>query len=261
MSRKSEARLKRDRRGTPKKDEVAYQRRDYDKKVDLFFKKDMLLNQLKREGPKIARSFDKLAKRQLKEASVLVATTYGILSSHLYKQDDQGSSATCARLISQASNSFIASVELARHGFLIQHGAMSRSIVETLATALVLVLDPSNLQKFHDGKLKSSKCIGPASKALPIIGQNWGMLSKQFVHIGPFHARLEMPQAFTPGSQELSFVNNSILLNAWLLYVITELVFHQEIHCLYWRAEGSGVVFDPTKEGKEWLEWFDKISV
>jgi len=256
MTKKSKSRLARDQRKIPKKKEVAFTRVDHEKKLQIIFKSNMLTNQLQRDGPKIARSFDKILSKQLSEASRLVGLTTGLLSKHLFAPDDLGSRATTARLIASAINSYIASIEVARHGFPLQHGAISRSIVEVLASVIVIVTDGTALEKFHAGKLPSTKCIGQAKKSLPLIGPLWGFLSNEFVHVGSLHATLELPAPYTTADERLEFLSNSILLNSWLIYVVTELVFHDEVWCVYWKSDEQGVTFSPTDEGNEWLDRF-----
>lgn len=256
MTRKSVSRRKRDRNKLPSSRSVAFRRLDHSKSLEILFKDDMLLNQLQRDGPKIARSFDKALKKPLQEASRLLSMTMGILSKHLFAPDDRSSRATTARLVANAVNSYIASVEVARHGYPLQHGTMSRSIVEALATVIVIVTNPAALGEFHDGQLSSSKCVGQAKKTLPLIGPLWGMLSNEFVHIGLLHANLEFPKRFSPKDERLEFVADSIVLNAWLLYVVTELIYHDEVWCIYWKKVGHGVIFEPTLEGQDWLDRF-----
>lgn len=159
MTKKSHARNKRDLQGIPKFEEIAHIEIDYERKQSIIIKKDLLVNQIKREGPKIARSFDKLTKKEIAECSRILANVQGMLMRHLPHIDDTGSKATCARLLSSATGSYIASIEVARHGYPRQYGTLARMVVETLATTIALVTNSTALKDFHDGKLKSTKCV------------------------------------------------------------------------------------------------------
>jgi hypothetical protein len=60
MTRKSRARLDRDQQGIPRQDKIAHVEVDRKSKTQFILTNDMLVNQIQREGLRIARSFDKL---------------------------------------------------------------------------------------------------------------------------------------------------------------------------------------------------------
>jgi hypothetical protein len=257
MTQKSRARLNRDQQGIPRQDKIAHVEVDHNRKTRFILTNDMLVNQIQREGPRIARSFDKLTKSEIAECSKVFSSVQGILLRHLPRVGDNGSKSTSARLLSSAASSYIASIEVARHGFPRQYGALARMVVETVATVLVIALAsrPEALEQFHSGKLKSTKCVTWASEALPILGPLWGMLSNEFVHIGLGHSTLEMPTKYSFNDEALGFITNSMMSTIWLLYVVTELVYSDEItDLLYWKRSGEGVVFDPSPEGANWMD-------
>ncbi|WP_458790495.1 hypothetical protein [Yoonia sp. MH D7] len=129
MTKKSDGHLRRDSKGLPTRKDIAHIRIDHEKNLQIIIKKNMLINQIQRDGPKIARSFDRLTKTEIEKCSELVARCSGILLEHLPSVDDKGSKATSARLLSSAINSFIASIEVARHGYPRQYGALARMVV------------------------------------------------------------------------------------------------------------------------------------
>ncbi|GAB5433949.1 MAG: hypothetical protein EpisKO_33190 [Epibacterium sp.] len=255
MTKKSKARLDRDRQGIPPKRNIAHIEIDHAKKVQFLLSSDMLVNQIQRDGPRIARSFDKLAKKELSESSKLFSLVQGMLFKHLTKVDDNGFKATSARLLSNATNSYVASLEVGRHGFPRQYGTLARMVVEALATVLALGTKPEALAEFHAGKLESTKCITWAKKTLPILPPLWGMLSNEFVHIGRGHATLDMPKRYTSDDEALGFILKSMITMAWLLQVVTELVYADEITDLkYWKRSGGGWIFTPSADAIKWME-------
>jgi len=255
MTRKSRSRLERDRQGIPRRENISKVVLDHERKQRFILTNDMLINQLQRDGPRVARSFDKLMKTELVECSKLFSSVQGMLLRHLPRVDDEGFKATSARLLSSAANSYVASIEVARHGFPRQHGALVRMVIETLATVVVLATKPEALAQFHSGKLSSSKCVSWANKSLPLLGPLWGMLSNEFVHIGLGHSTLEMPSKYSADDEALSFLRTSLVSSSWLLHMVTELVFSDETpELLYWTRSGDKVVFDPSTEGARWMD-------
>jgi hypothetical protein len=88
-----------------------------------------------------------------------------------------------------------ASIEVARHGYPRQYGAIARVLIETLATVIVIAVKAGALEVFHSGTLDSTKCITWSKAVLPPLGQYWGMLSNEFVHIGKTTQK-SSPQSF-----------------------------------------------------------------
>lgn len=257
MTKKSFDRKQRDANSIPKQEDVAAINFDQENNRFLFLKKNMLENQLYREGPRIARSFDKIAKPHIKEVSAIFAATQGMILRHLPRLDDDGYRATSARLLASAANSFIASIEVARHGYRRQFGMIGRSLIETLATTVVLKIRPNAVEEFHAGKLPSTDCVGWAKKAFPPIGQYYGMLN-DFVHIGPKHSLLEPPALYKDDDAALPFILSVIRSNVWTMFVLTEFVFHDEIDDLkFWRlVNDNALTYDPSDAMSAWSGQF-----
>ncbi len=135
---------------------------------------------------------------------------------------------------------------------------MARNIVETLATILHIAVEPDGLKNFHADKLQSTKSITSAKKVLPPFGQLYGMLSKSFVHINKAHAGLEPIVGYEKDEEPLAFIISTLRANAWLIYVVTELVFHDEILTpRYWRSLGHGAfTYDPSDAERAWQKEF-----
>ncbi len=217
---------------------------DHQRKRKIVITKGILVNQILREGPQIANSFDHLTGGDVRAISA-------VLAEENYKP-------TCARLLSSATTSFMASLEVARHGFRRPYGALARIIIETLATVLHISVEPTALSQFNAGSLQSTRSIAAAKKVLPPFGRQYGMLSEQFVHINKSHAGFEPIVSYQKDEAALGFIVSSLKSNAWLIYVVAELVFHSEISSpRYWRKVGTGAfVYDPSEDECRRLKQF-----
>ncbi|WP_376743578.1 hypothetical protein [Ensifer canadensis] len=246
------------RRRMPKKENITAIVVDKQLKKVMFVTKDMLTNQLYRDGPRIAASFDELARGAVRECSEVMSIAQAMLIRHLPNIEDKGSEATCARLLFSAAHSYVAAIEAARKGYPREFGALMRLIVETIATVLAIAIDGGpTLEKFHKGKLEATKCMGIAKKALPFLGQLNGSLSNNFVHISALQNSVDGPTLYTKGDQRLDFVITTMKLMAMLLDIVTEVIFATDIeNHRYWKREGEGWTFEPTNETREWMEKF-----
>jgi hypothetical protein len=258
MTKKTPSRLARDRRSVPKRENIASITVDEKRKQILITTKDMLINQLHRDGPRIAKSFDRLAQLHIADCSYVLGRVQGVLIQHLPRLDDNGFEATASRLLYSATTSYIASIEVARHGFPRQYGAVAIVMIETLATVLILATKKGALETLHAGKLESAKCVGWSKSVLPPIAQYWGMLSNSFVHIGTGHARFEgIAKYLDKDDDALIFVVSTLRGNIWLLDIVTDLVFSSEnTDRRYWARNGQEAKFDPTPEVNEWVDQF-----
>jgi hypothetical protein len=257
VSRQSRRRAVRRREKLVASGNIASARIDPEKQRVVFTTKDMILNQLSRDGPKIRRSFDQVSRNDLAACSALFGAAQGLVTRHLHRLDDARYKATVSRLFSSASYTYLASIEVARHGYRRQYGILARTFVETIATIIALSHVPTALNEFHAGTLRSTKCIGWASKVLPPLGRYYGMLSEEFVHVGPAHAAFEQLSPYSPNDQALSFIIGSLRGGVWMLYLAAELAFHEEVQFpRYWKAAGGGVAYDPSDEERQWMSDF-----
>ena len=219
--------------------------------------KDMLINQINRDGPKIAKSFDKIISKEIGEISELFSISSSLLRRHL-KPNNSEFKPTCAGLLSSCQTTFLASIEVARHGFRLPYGTLSRQIVETVCTILDLAMEESSLSKFHDGKLQSTKSVTKAKKIIPSIGEIYGMYSNEFTHINKNHSHFNPVTTYEEDAPEISFIIPSIKSNCWMIYVISELIFHSDVQQpRYWKSDGEkGYNFIPSDEEAAWAEKF-----
>jgi hypothetical protein len=244
-------------RTLPAKENVAALLLDRENKRAVVVTKDILVNQILRDGPIIAKSFDRLTEKDIGAISSVLADAISIIFPHVVV-DTEDYKPTCARLLASATTAFMASLEVARHGFRRPYGAMARNIIESLATVLHIVVEPTALSQFNAGTLQSTKSITAAKKVLPPFGRQYGMLSDLFVHINKSHASFEPIVSYEKADTALGFIVSSLRSNAWLIYAVAELVFHDEIPApRYWRNVGpSAFVYDPSDTERNRLREF-----
>jgi hypothetical protein len=88
--------------------------------------------------------------------SEVIAASMGLMFRHMLF-DGETYKPTCATLLSSTITAFLASIEVARHGFRRPYGAMARNIMEGLATILHISVEPEALQNFSCGKSSIDK--------------------------------------------------------------------------------------------------------
>ncbi|GGF66868.1 hypothetical protein GCM10011332_21230 [Terasakiella brassicae] len=236
---------------------------DYQNKRVYAFTKDMVFNQLDRDCRKIEKSFDSFTKKDITAASELFGLSATIIAKQVFKSlDDQSLHHTCARLIFTASQTFLASVDNARRGFRRQHCSLARDFVELLSVVLHLVSQPSALEQFYSGKLKSPKAISTAKKFLPPFGEMYGLLSNHFVHVGVGAADFDPLIEYTIDDESLGFIVPNIKIMAWLMYVVAELVFYDEIpQPRYWKQViQNNYMYAPSAVELKWMKKFLSIK-
>lgn len=226
---------------------------DRESKRIVFISKDIVVNQIHRDGPKITASFDKLTKNEIEAISELVAASMSLIFRYVAESDGTFRS-TAAALLSSAVSTLIASIEVARHGFRRPYGAIARGIVETVCTVMHIATEPGALQDFLDDKLSSPKSISIAKKVFPPFGPMYGLLSNQFVHINSVHAKFEPTAVYAKDDDALPFIISTLKAHAWMIYVVTELAFHNEVkEPRYWKAAPTGgMIYDPSDEERRW---------
>jgi hypothetical protein len=229
---------------------------DRENKRTVFVTKDVLVNQLYRDGPKIAASFDKLAKEDIREISSVMGDAMSLLLRHL--GPEEGYKATCAALIFSALSTFVASIEVARHGHRRPYGSIARGIVEVLSTVIHIATEEGALAKFHEDKLQSTKSISVAKRAFPPFGPLYGMLSNHFVHINKSHGMFEPTVKFTEREEPFQFIISTMRAHVWLIYVVAELAFHEDLEeRRYWKSVSANELhYDPSDEERVWQAKF-----
>jgi hypothetical protein len=218
--------------------------------------KDTLQNQLHRDGPIIRKSFDKLSAAHVAECSAVLGGAHALIIRNLGR-GDTGYKTTAARLIWYALRTYMASIEVARHGYRRPYGVLARSVLETIATVVSIAIHPGTLEKFHAGTLQSTKCITSAKAVFPPLGSYYRMLSEEFVHIGKQHGALE-ELSYSSDDPALPFILGTLRANAWMIYVVAELVFFDNLtQPRYWvPLSGGRLAYAPSESERAWMAEF-----
>ncbi|MES2354672.1 MAG: hypothetical protein V4568_09790 [Pseudomonadota bacterium] len=228
------------------------------------FTDDMLLNQLRRDGPKIEESFDRLCADDLVRLSSLLSKANGLVYSGLAIATQEGDElrAACAQLLLNAANSFAAAVAVLRMGYVLQPGIIIRSLLEAVSTTLHLIQHPKDLAAYQNHTLQSPKTIAAAKKALPPFGQLYGHFSDSFAHIGQLHKSITPIREYSERHEALEVNLRSLSIAAWLLYVTAELAFNELVaQPRYWHPVEQGYKYDPLDGEKEWMKNFFQLSM
>lgn len=232
---------------------------DHEDQQILVFTADMLLNQLRRDSPKIEETFDNLCEADLLDLSNLMSKTSGLLGMGIKvaSRHDQKLEKSCALLLLNASSSLVGAIALLRMGYVLQPGILIRSILEAVSTVLHLVQHPGDFKAFEMGKLQSTKTITAAKRAIPMFGNLYGRFSEDFVHISHLHQTVNPVSPYTERHEALEANLTFTRISSWLLYVTAELLFNElEPEPRYWKPEERGYVFNPSPEEREWMTTF-----
>jgi hypothetical protein len=84
------------------------------------------------------------------------------------------------------------------------------------------------------------------------------MLSNHFVHINKSHAMFEPTVKFKKRDEPFQFIISTLRVDAWLIYVVTELAFHEDLKKRrYWKSVSANESsYDPSDEEKAWQQKF-----
>lgn len=237
---------------------------DHDRSKIILFSEDILINQLRRDGPKIEASFDSLCERDLTQLSGLLSKASGMLYTGLkialHENDELR--VACAQLLVNASNSFVAAVAVLRMGYVLQPGIIIRSLLEAVSTSLHLLQRPSDLSAYQNHTLQSTKTIKLAKEALPLFGNLYGHFSENFAHIGSLHKSITPVGEYTELHDALKANLSSLRIAAWLLYVTTELAFNEVTsQPRYWHPVKDGYKYEPSEDERKWMNSYFQQEV
>jgi len=230
---------------------------DYEEKSQVFFTNDMLVNQLRRDCPRIAASFDRLWGQEIDAMSRLMSRTMMRLyaGQRVAVAHDDDLRFACAQLLFNATQTYVAAVSVLRDGFRLQPGILIRNILEAVSTVLHIFVNTAELTRYLAGDLRSPDTIAAAKKVLPPYGRAYGFFSDNYAHIGEPH-RMNHPLAVYEDATDPAVRFNLMCLKwaAWLLFVTSELVFFDLGPSRYWRRPGPNeYAYDPSPEERRWF--------
>jgi len=222
---------------------------------------DVLSRQWTKYAPEIAKTFD----RHFADDVLTISREYAKLMRllhHASTQIDSDKQRKMHMLLMNTATTLHAAIDLIRTGYRLQPGILLRNVVESMATVIVLCIEPGEFEQFEAGKFESSKAFTRAKKVLPPLGPINGMLSNHFVHLGDLHASPQPVIIYNPEDEaahaQLTFVRGIINL----LYITSELAFSgYGIERRYWRdVPGGGITYDPDDEERQWQKEFLRIE-
>lgn len=229
----------------------------------------MLINQIARDANKIAKSFDDLHGKNLKVISTQFAHCFALLTSGTLKatQENDDLRIACSELLSNCLNSIAAATYLVRGGFVLQPGTVVRSSLETMAVVLHILQFQNELELHKKNKLESTRTISSAKNIFPPFGQFYGLLSKNFTHIGKLHKQItpicEYTESYEPLALNLQFITSSV----WMCYVTSELAFLDVVtEPRYWAKQPvvsksqTTYCYNPSVDEKTWMSEFLNLT-
>ncbi len=229
------------------------------------FRKSMLINQIGRDAARISKSFDTLHASYLEKVSTQFAHCSAVVTSGMIRAEENKDDlrAACGELLFNSLNSIAAAAYMLRGGFVLQPGAVIRSAIESLAVALHLMQFQGDLTKYREHKFDSTRAISSAKLIFPPFGQLYGLLSKEFIHVGSLHKQITPNREYTSSDKALLLNLQFITSGAWMCYVACELVYLDVVALpRYWRElppEEKGQTaycYDPTPDEKSWMKGF-----
>ena len=228
-------------------------------------RKSVLINQITRDAEMIGKSFDNLHGSDLEKISKQFAHCFGLLTSGLLKasSDEDDLRIACGELLSNSLNSIAAAAYLLRGGFALQPGPVIRSCFESLAVVLHLMQYQKDLKSRREHKFDSTRAITSAKRVFPPFGKIYGLLSKDFTHIGRLHKQLTPIREYTESHEPLELNLYFISTAVWMCYVSSELVFLDVVaQPRYWTelpSESENQIaysYSPSAEETAWMEEF-----
>lgn len=248
----------------PPFDELAGVYFDREGKQLIFASNSMLINQITRDGPAVAASFDVnlIGELQALSPEFSKVTSYVAFGSLKATRSGDPVRDVAGQLIGNALHNVAAATDLVRLGYKLQPGILLRPAVEWAAMAGHLFLHPESLGRFKGGKLKSTDIIAGVSKEInPAISRSWSYLSQDFVHVSKLHQRVQLPTAYKSADDPAAKTNLlGIHMSLMVTSIIAELVFYDiaEPH-EYWRQIKPGA-FEFLRDSPVWQRMEDIAS-
>ncbi|MET0555250.1 MAG: hypothetical protein ABW221_19565 [Vicinamibacteria bacterium] len=191
----------------------------------------------------IAESFDAITA----DARVHLEEMYGRTSAllvaqiHLGRWPSDSMQRICGIVLTNALKSLTASFALLRTGWRLQPQACLRSGMEATSVVLHLIQRPSDLEPFRQDRLDTAKTVNSAKAAFPPFGHLYGILSKEFVHVGKPFRHIQKAGIYTESEWEMWQCLSGIASLSFLAYMAAEALFMEEIaEPLCWSKAGEG---------------------
>ncbi|WP_298962423.1 hypothetical protein [uncultured Methylobacterium sp.] len=226
---------------------------------------NLLRNLVCRDVNPVRKSFDDLHIDKMVDIDSLFSETAClVLISHKNSVDiDEKYGAVLTGLLQNALNTFGGAVVLLQSGLSGQSMVLIRQVVELCSTIIHIVGDPEArvIDKFIEGKYHSTDSVGRASKAVPIIGHFWGVLSKSFVHINYGHTEIKPVRLHKRDDKDVETIITCLRMTIWICYLTAEIAFPTaREHNRYWKKRlingRPAVEYAPSPEERDWAAKF-----
>ncbi|MHC8351117.1 hypothetical protein ACYZT7_17790 [Pseudomonas sp. RT4P38] len=132
-----------------------------------------------------------------------------------------------------------------------------------MAVALHLMQFQTDLQKHREHKFDSTRAIASAKRVFPPFGQFYGLLSKEFTHVGQLYKQFTPICEYTSSYEPLGLNLQFITAGVWMCYVTCELVFLDVVaQPRYWNEvpteaqDETPYCYDPSADEKSWMADF-----
>ena len=222
---------------------------------------DFLLVSLQRDSPKISEDFDRQFEAELRLFNEEFCKVMNILIHELHLDTVIATPelrSALVFLLTNAAQTFVAALDLLRHGHRLQPGILIRGLIEQLTTICHLIQKPEDLQALKSHKLGSADTIGSAKKLIPIFGSMYGLFSNSFALISQLHLSLNPVVPYTRDDETLRVNFSFLRLAVWFLYVVAEITFYQQVQRpRYWTSLGrGGYQYNPDAAEQAWMDTF-----
>lgn len=210
----------------------------------IFISNELLVNQLRKEGPKIAETFDQLFDSELRELSAEFSDLSAYVVPSILRSARSGDRLEwlCGQLIGNALHTCVAATELVRLGYRLQPGMLLRTAMELAAFAAYLFLNPKELGRCLAGKTPVEDALRATKQVVPFLGRAYGLLSSEYTHVGHLHYQLQTPLHYETEDDEAAKTNllgsHMVLL---LVGIVAELIFFDSVdRHRYWKSAQPG---------------------
>lgn len=223
----------------------------------------LLMNRVEREATLVAKSFDAITGDAVTHLEDMYGRTSALLVAQLQFGEWPADSvqSTCGVVLTNALKSLTAAFSLLRTGWRLQPQLCVRNSMEAAGVVLHLIQRPQDLQAFLEERLDSAKTVSSAKTAFRPFGHLYGILSKQFVHVGKPFRYVQKGNVYTGSEWEMWQCLSGISGLALLLYMATEALFAEQIpEPLFWVRKDEGRL-EERQSGviEEWRREFVRI--
>lgn len=222
---------------------------------NVIFKTGFLVNQLRRDAPRIAASFDRFCGSDIATMDRYSSECVALVYTGLEKTEgtDEDWRIACGHLLLNALSTWLAAADLLRDGFILQPGILIRNLLETLTAVLCILLETKHWDAFKRDDLRPENHLSTANRVLPIFGQLYGIFSGTFAHVRKLYSQLHPIIEYRSRDYEPLDANIGFLrMTLWLTCVVAEVIFYDVSRARYWRSLGHGFYeYVHTDAGRE----------